>query len=202
MLNAKARFNAALTSVRAQGLLYDHLVQNLAGTYNYDDILRFQIVFAVSAFDKLIHDLIRVGMVNSFKNARPHTPKYLSESISMGTHFSLSTASIPPAEYLFEQEIVKKLKTNSYQDPDKVSEGLSLIWIEKHKWQAIAGRMGIDQQTATTTLKLIAGRRNAIVHEADMDPIQHAPNTITKQEADNVINFIDLCGNSIVDLVI
>ncbi|HGN1429527.1 TPA: HEPN domain-containing protein, partial [Pseudomonas aeruginosa] len=66
-------------------VLYDYLANELKAPVSFDDILRSKIVYAVSAFDKLLHDLIRVGMVEVFKGNRVATPKYLSEAISMAT---------------------------------------------------------------------------------------------------------------------
>ncbi|HHM5096269.1 TPA: hypothetical protein ACRL95_005016, partial [Pseudomonas aeruginosa] len=113
-------------------VLYDYLANELKAPVSFDDILRSKIVYAVSAFDKLLHDLIRVGMVEVFKGNRVATPKYLSEAISMATVQQLAPGSTPPPEIAFEEAVRSKLKLLSFQDPDKVSEGLSLIWAESH----------------------------------------------------------------------
>lgn len=169
--------------------------------FSYDDLLRSQIVYSVSAFDKLMHDLIRVGMVAIFTSVRAATPKYYSESISIQFHGTLLAATLPPKEVLFEQEIAKKLRVVSYQDPQKVADGLSYIWCEKDKWFKIGQQMGWEPDTAKTKLKLIADRRNAIVHESDMDPISNAKNPISRAECLDVTDFIELCGKSIAQLV-
>ena len=62
------------------------------------------------------------------------------------------------------------MKTFSYQEPNKVADGLSYIWEEKQKWKKISVQMNMDERIVKTTLKLIADRRNSIVHEADIDP--------------------------------
>jgi len=97
----------------------------------YDDLLRSQVVYAVSAFDKLIHDLVRIGMVQIFSGARPATAKYLSESI----------------------------------------------------------------------LRIIVVRRNAIVHEADIDPTTNAKPPITQVECREITDFLQSCGTTIAGLV-
>jgi hypothetical protein len=141
-------------------------------------------------------------MVEIFKGARPATPQYYSEPISIQFHGTLLTASLPPKEILFEQEIARKLKIVAYQDPQKVSAGLSYIWEEKDKWVKIGNRMGWNPDMAKTKLKLIVDRRNAIVHESDLDPISGTKNLITRAECKDVTDFIELCGKSIADLVI
>jgi hypothetical protein len=123
---------------------------------SFDDLLRFQIVYAVSAFDKLIHDLVRIGMVDIFTGKRSPTAKYLAERISMNAYGTLSAATIPPKEYYFEQEVISKLKALTFQSPDSVADGLSYIWDEKYKWQRIGAMLKSTELEAKTQLKLIA----------------------------------------------
>ena len=174
MHRALTAFNANIARARELAGLYDFLVATVTAPFDFDDILRAQIVYSVSAFDKLIHDLVRIGMVNIYAGRRPLTPKYHAENISIELHGVLASATIPPGEYLFEQAMIRKLKIMAFQDPDKVADGLSLVWNESQKWQKIALAMGIDVDSAKTKLKLIVGRRNAIVREADMDPIANS----------------------------
>jgi hypothetical protein len=168
----------------------------------FTDLLRSQLVYSVSAFDKLIHDLVRVGMVQTFQGTRTATRRYHDEEISLQLHGLLISATLPPAEVLFEQAITRKLRKMSFQDPDKVAEGLSLIWGETHKWSAIAAKMGVSPDVARKTMKLIANRRNAIVHESDTDPVTHVRNSISKQETSEVTDFLERCGIAIVALLI
>jgi len=202
MRRGLATFAANIADARSLTGLYDFLTLKVPSPFSYDDLLRSQIVYSVSAFDKLLHDLIRIGMVEIFKGVRPATPKYNAESISIQFHGTLLAATLPPREVLFEQEIARKLKIVAYQDPQKVSDGLSYIWDEKDKWVKIGGRMGWNPDTAKTKLKLIADRRNAIVHESDLDPISSAKNQISRAECSDVTDFIELCGKSIAQLVI
>lgn len=202
MRNARTLFNANINTAREAGSLFDYLTNSVTSPLSFNDLLRSQIVYSVSAFDKLMHDLVRIGMVEIFTGARPATTKYLAEPISLQIHSDLTTASLPPKEYIFEQAIFRKFKFISFQDPEKVADGLSYIWNEGQKWQKIAGNMGLSDKTARTTLKLIADRRNAVVHEADIDPVTNTKLTITKQECIDITNFLYRCGNEISDLVI
>jgi hypothetical protein len=89
MYSSLAAFRSNIASVRELATLHDYLCANLKSPMTFDDLLRFQIVYSVSALDKLIHDLIRIGMVQTFVGKRPATAKYLAERISMGiTYFS------------------------------------------------------------------------------------------------------------------
>ena len=176
--------------------LYEFSSNNLPGM-DFKDLLRAHLVYSVSAFDKLIHDLIKIGMVEIFLNTRPATSKYLNEGISLEIHNKILGATIPPREYFFENEVARKLSFLSFQDPDKVTGGLSFIWGESHKWQHIANSMGIDLHTAKTTLKTIIARRNQIVHEADIDITTGKKYLIDKTETETACDFILSCGQAI-----
>ena len=201
MRNAVALFNANILAAKQSGSIYGYLENSVTSPLSFGDLLRFQIVYSVSAFDKLIHDLVRIGMVETFAGRRPATPKYTNESISLKIHADLVAASFPPKEHIFEQFLYQKFKITSYQDPDKVADGLSYIWGEGQKWQKIAGQMGLSDSDTRKTLKLIADRRNAIVHEADIDPVTKTKYNIAKSECGEITDFLHKCGNEIAKLV-
>ncbi len=196
MLNSLRLFEKNIADSAQLLALFEFSSSNLPGMV-FDDLLRAHLVYSVSAFDKLIHDLVKIGMVEIFTNNRPATPKYLNEGISLEIHNKITSATIPFREYYFENEVVRKLSFLSFQDPDKVADGLSFIWRESHKWQNIAAHIGVDQHTAKTTLKTIVARRNQIVHEADIDITTGKKYMIDKTETETACNFILSCGQAI-----
>ena len=159
-------------------------------------------VYAVSAFDKLIHDLVRIGMMEIFIGKRPATPAYLARPITIQIHVDLTGATFPPKEFLFQQEIVKQLSRATFQDPDRIAEGLAQISNTPDKWALVAARIGgTSAVDVRTRLKLIANRRNAIVHEADMDPLTNAKTPITATECEQSVGFLLDCGHAITQVV-
>jgi len=202
MLNAKRVFHKNIQQANELGVLYDHLSNLVAIPEQFDDLLRSQLVNAVSAFDKLIHDLIRIGMVKMFENQRPPTSKYLGETIAIQHLPTLVAGAVPPPAARFEEIVREKLSTLSFQDPKKIADGLSYIWDEKHKWQRIALGLGLTDEDARRTQKLIATRRNAIVHEADLDPVSNQKQAIARAEVTDIANFLLALGNRICDLVV
>ena len=200
MFNALRLFEKNITESSQLVALFEYTNEHLPNM-NFDDLLRAHFVHAVSAFDKLLHDIIKIGMLEIFQERRQTTPKYLSEGISLEIHNKISKATIPPKEYYFESEVTKKLSYMSFQDPNKIADGLSLIWIEPYKWQVIANDMGVEMSKARTTLKTISTRRNQIVHEADINMATGKKYSIEKDETVNVANFILSCGNSIYNSV-
>lgn len=202
MHNALSLFRKNIEEAKSLTPVYEYLESSLVTPLSFDDLLRAQIVYSVSAFDKLMHDLIRIGMVEIFMGNRPTTPQYLAETITISTYSELISATFLPKELVFEQAIVRKLKTVSYQTPDNVAKGLSYIWNEPQKWQKIASNMAMDTETVKTELKLIVDQRNRIVHEADINPLTNQKYSITKSDSQSVTDFLQKAGEAIYMLVL
>ena len=202
MLNAKGVFHKNIRQANELGVLYAHLSNTVAIPEQFDDLLRSQIVNAVSAFDKLMHDIIRIGMVRIFENQRPSTGKYLTEVIAIQHLPGLAAGAVPPPPVRFEEIIREKLSHLSFQEPKKIVDGLSYIWNENHKWQQIALGFGMTDDHVKRKQTLIATRRNAIVHEADLDPVTNQKQAITRAEATDISDFLLALGNRICDLVV
>ncbi|TDF53361.1 hypothetical protein [Cupriavidus sp. L7L] len=79
---------------------------------------------------------------------------------------------------------------------------LSYIWNDNQKWQQIALGLGMTDEEAKRTQKLIVTRRGAIVHEADLDPVTGQKQEITRAEATDISNYLLALGNRICDLVV
>ena len=201
MHSAFLLFEKNINAARESGVCYDYLSSSIKVADSFEDLLRSQIVYSVSAFDKLMHDLVHIGMMEIFKGERPATPKYLAEPIPIKFHKSILEESIFPKEVIFAQAINEKLKFLSFQDPAKVSDGLSYIWMEKNKWKFICVSMNISEKDAKTTLKLIVNKRNSIVHESDINPATKEKIVINKNESDEITDFVFECGRSIYNLV-
>ncbi|KKI72364.1 hypothetical protein VU09_29205 [Burkholderia pseudomallei] len=202
MLSAKGVFQRNIRQANELGALYDHLSTAVAIPEQFDDLLRSQIVNSVSAFDKLMHDLIRIGMVRIFENRRPTTGKYLTEAVAIQYLPGLAAGAVPPPPVRFEEIVREKLSKLSFQEPIKIVDGLSYIWNESQKWQQIALGLGISDDDVKRKQKLIVTRRNAIVHEADLDPVTNQKQAITRAEATDISDFLSALGNRICDLVV
>lgn len=208
MQSAFDQFNKNLRYIRELDALYNHLKNHLRLPNDLDDLLRAQWVYCVSALDKLIHELVRQGMILSFGDHRPRTNKFNQFPISFNTYSNIvapaSTApALPtyPPEYWFDQEIIQRHKNLSFQDPDKIGDILGLIWEEDHKWQKISARLTLDEKYVKTTLRTIVIRRNQIVHEFDQDIVTGLRNPITKADSDSVVNFTQSLATVIFDFV-
>lgn len=197
MLNALAQFNNSIVLIKDNDALYEYLKEAQKLPNDLSDILRAELVYAVSALDKLIHEIVRIGMVQIFLGKRPKTAKFENFSISLKTYTAMQNISIEPPEYFFEQEIVIKHKYLSFQEPEKIADALSLIWDEKQKWQKISLSLNIPDDEVKKRLKIIVNRRNQIVHEADIDIQTNIRSGIDRIDVINDVDFIDELGNSI-----
>ena len=200
MQRAFDQFKNSMKYVKELDALYVHLKDTLHLPNDLSDLMRAQWVYAISSMDKLIHELVRIGMIQSFQGGRTKTRKFMTFGISLDTHSNIMATipgSVPPAEYWFEQEIVQKHKYLAFQEPDKIADALSLIWDEDHKWQKLADALGMSQADLKTKIKTIVSRRNQIVHEADLDLLSGIRNTVEKADIDDVVPFIEKLAEEI-----
>lgn len=218
MNTAKDVFDRGIRQTQQMTALYDHFVVTVKIPHDQvSDILRYQLVDAISALDRLIHELIRKGIVEMFMNNRTRTQKFLSQpfraetmiqAITYSDHCYIPRSQQETAEYVVNKEINDILSTKSFQAPDKIKEGLSYIWDESQKSVKLARAIAVPgntdnekQQTFEQKLKLIVERRNQIVHEGDIDPVTLNKRDLTKQDTLDAIAFIEKIGHAIYDFV-
>ena len=102
---------------------------------------------------------------------------------------------------IFETQIMHKLSFQSYQEPNKISDGLSLIWDETSKWKRISTSMCLDENYLKIKLKNISIRRNQIVHEGDYSNTLLQRQTITHIDTSDVVDFVFSLGTTIYNLI-
>lgn len=203
MHRSKSRFNVAVLRVRNLDSLYIHLTDTLHyPAIDVSDILRSELVYVISAFDKLMHDIIKQGMIDTFLGYRVATPAYKNFTITLAQLDAINNATaIPTPVDIFEGIIIQSHSHLSFQDPEKLNPALSLIWLESYKWQKIAICMGMTENDVKVELKNIVIRRNQIVHEGDLDLLTGILQPIRHADVINSVNFIDELGNCIFSLI-
>ena len=78
MQRAFDQFKDNMKYVKELDALFIHLKDNLHLPNDLTDILRAEWVYSVSALDKLIHELVRIGMIEAFQGRRVRTNKFSS----------------------------------------------------------------------------------------------------------------------------
>ena len=214
MKNAFVVFEEGIRETRKMSTVYDHFINDLHIPHDeVADILRAQIVNAVSVLDRFVHELVNIGVVETFMGTRVKTLKFLNQPFKAETLIKSIEFSKPgfiPAsanenpQYLIENEMREKMSFLAFEAPDKVRDALSYIWDEKHKMQAIAVDMALPgatdndkQKYLEQRLQLIVDRRNQIAHEGDIDPSLNKKRRVDKKMSSDAIDFIEKFGESI-----
>ena len=115
---------------------------------------------------------------------------------------SIYNKDLISASMIFKDAIYAKLRVLSFQSPNKIVDGLSFIWDESQKWQRLADKLGSNDITVKQRLNLIVTRRNAIVHEADLNPVSLNKQDLKSEDIIEIVNFLEKLGNAICDCVI
>ncbi len=192
-------FEQLINDTKIADALYKYMKGTVV-TICFDDLLRWQYVQVVSALDKFVHDLVRIGMIEEFLGQRKHTAQYESFSIDMNT-YSLMSSDARIAAIMFENKILAVNGYKSFQDPNKISEALAFIWDEKDKWKMISDKLGMSSNDCKTKLKNIVLRRNQIAHEGDYYDCLSGRQKIYESDVEDVRDFVFKVGNAIYNLV-
>lgn len=202
MVRAKNIFDDNFVRISKIDAIYVHLINNLGLQHQeLEDLLRSEIVYAVSGLDRLIHELVKIGMVKIFQGLRPPGPGYANFQLTLGQHTDISTPGIIPGEAVFQEIIERKHGYLSFQEPAKIKEALNYIWTEDFKWQKIAAVMETTEVLVKQTLSNIVIRRNQIAHEMDLDLSTGVIQPLSHSDTQVMVSFIKLLGNTIYDLV-
>ena len=200
MLRAINYFRANLGRVRVLGGLYDALHRMTTPVVDATDLLRAQVVLAVSALDHYVHEITRLGMLEAFNGVRPRTNAFLRFQVTMdATMAGLASAG---GTSWFEDEIRGKHGYLAFQDPDRIADAIRLF-STLELWPSVGLKLGLTTQDVKTRLRLIIERRNKIAHEADLDPsFPGARWPIQPADVVDTINFIENICEAIHSIVI
>lgn len=209
MRNALEHFTQAIEDAKKIFSLYEQCGDSTIR----DDLLRFQIMYSVSALDRFLHDIVRIGIIEIYSQQRVITDKYKSMPFTGDTLMKMlesSSATFIPTspdqlpENILNKAVADKLGTLAFQSPEKVKDALSYIWNAQNKMADLAVGMQLPGNTINEKqkfleqkLKSISDRRNQIVHEADFDLVSCQKRNINQQEVSDVINFIVNLTNAI-----
>lgn len=192
MQSAIDQFRSNIGRVKALGGLYKALTQLTTSAVDSSDMLRAQIVMAVSALDHYVHEVTRIGMLEIYNGSRASTPAFDKFQVSMA---SVITQAIGGSGHVwFESEIREKHSYLSFQHPDRIGEAVRLF-SPVQLWLAVASDLKMDTGDVKTKIRVIVERRNKIAHEADSDPSYPGARwPITEKDVTTAIYFIEsLC---------
>jgi len=169
MQSAFEQFQENMSRVEALTGIYHGINSKTTGVMDSSDILRAALVFSVSALDKFIHDVTRIGILETFQGKREATDAFLRFQLSMKFFTFSQTASEEEKLAFLDEEIRERHSWQSFQRPDRIADAIRLVTNIK-LWEEIAKVMQMDVKALKTQLTLIIDRRDQIAHEADIVP--------------------------------
>lgn len=178
-----------IASVKDLHNLYDTFSKT-STNLDLSEILRAEIVLAVSALDCFIHDLVRIGSVEVYEGTRDFTNNTFQPDFDTRKFINLLTKNKEEQLGEIDKKIRETHKTKSFQNPDIIAEIVRKIGIE-NVWVPVSNKMELTPKELKNTLELIITRRNQIAHEADMDYQNSSKREIDKDEVLKNIIFIE-----------
>ena len=171
MNRALQQFEVNLQSAGQLGLIYLAFADKVTEVIRLDELLRAELVLAVSAIDCYIHDVVRIGMTRCFSAVGGEPNAYLNFGVSLGLAKRIvAEASEPVRLALVEEEIRRLHGFRTFQNAENISQALALIGV-KSIWDKVGISLSISSSDVRTRLDIIVDRRNRIAHESDIDPI-------------------------------
>ena len=167
MQSALDVFEDSIKRVRALHALHGSFSKQVTTAVDLTDILRAEIVLAVSALDFFVHELTRLGMLECWSGVRPSTDSFERYALPISAINAMSTP--PAAQGILDAEIRTRHSFQTFQDPDKIADAIRLF-SRSALWKDVGVSIGRSAKEVKTSLKLIVNRRNTIAHEADIDP--------------------------------
>lgn len=201
MINAIKQYNSNKIHIEDYSKLYVLLEQNIPALCpQRDELLRAQIVMAVSAVDTFFHNVVKTGLLQIFNGSRP-IGKAASYPIELLDVISINRENDSyKKQLLLENAIMKISSKDSYQSAASIEYAVGLLGI-KGIWTKLSPLMGIPAEDIKNKISLIVRRRNQIAHESDINPATMLRYPITKADADDVVDFLDKFVNSVYNLL-
>ena len=197
MREAIERFRNNLVRVRSLDSIVAALGSPTTAALDLTDILRAELVLLVSALDHYIHEVVRLGMVESYRGTRSWTDRFRRFEVSLGSALDGLAQSADSDQTWLDEEIRVRHGFRSFQTPDRVADAIRLI-SDVPLWDTVSQRMNTSAKQLKDRLSLIVDRRNRIAHEADMSPFPHQDRLpIDRQMVTEAVNFLEQVVESI-----
>ena len=190
MQEAIDQFRDNLKRIRSLDSIVAAISSQTTAVIDLTDILRAELVMSVSALDHYVHEVVRFGMLESYRGTRTRTSQFRSFQISLGPALDALNLGESDDTWISE-EIRSRHSFRTFQTPDKIASAIQLI-SDVRLWQRVAERMDAGDEEVRETLRKIVDRRNKIAHEADMSRSPYEDrNPIDQQMVTEAVNFLE-----------
>lgn len=199
MQDALEQVRTNLVRVRNLGSIVDTLDSQTTDALDLSDILRAELVLAVSALDQFVHEVVRLGMLDAYQGKRPRTNAFLRFQESLDV--ALRGIDNDDNSYWLDDQIRSRHSFRSFQSPDSIADAVRLV-SEVQLWNEVAKRMGTPSDEVRNRLRLIVDRRNKIAHEADVNPSPYEELwPIDRQMVTESVDFIERLVESMYSVI-
>lgn len=180
-------------------MLHAFLAKNVSAVFHPEELLRAEWVARVSGLDLYVHELVAQQMLAIFEGKRPASPGYQRFQVSAETIDRIRAAAMPSdASAAFDLEVRDKLSYLTFQDPEKIADGVRLF-SPIELWNEVALKLGATPATKIAKAKslkkelsLVVRRRNNIAHEGDLQPLPpREPWSISQSDLKFVADLIE-----------
>ena len=190
---------------RSRDLIEIFRVMNIQTTdaLDFSDVLRASLVMSISALDHFIHEIVRTGMLDSYRQNELGLRRFSGFKCQLKAFF-MDLPVAPIGGVAGESDQTHQHGHLSFQMPDRIAEARFRVWRCGMKYPR---ELGMTQREVKDRMALIVQRRNKIAHEADTIPdyarqIIHSDcvRQLTREWSD-AISFIEKVAGSIYSLV-
>lgn len=185
--NIIGNFSESMAQINEKFDIVDELQKN-----NFieaaNNILRSQIVFAMSCVDFYMHEIVKYGILQIFQGKRQKTSAYSNFAITM-PYVERAINNIDSIDWL-ENWINIKNKQFTYMASKKIQEAISLI-SSKKILDNVSQKMNIDKNDLKNKIDEIYERRNSIAHQTDRDVSTGRIFDINKKMVEEYLEFIN-----------
>ena len=132
MQTAIDQFRTSIRHVRNLGAIYKAIRAQTTDILDLSDVLRAELVLAVSALDHYVHEIVRLGMLEIYRGSRAPTPTFLKFSVSLSS--VLQGIAAPASDIWLEDEIRARQGWQSFQHATRVAEAIRLVGHAANNW--------------------------------------------------------------------
>jgi len=203
MQQAIDTFKLNIDSVKQLDGIYQYLEHNNVGKIlDLSEILRAEIVLAVSAMDNFISDILLIGLVENFEQRKPLSNEFAKFRLDMQTVMSIINEPSQREKAAILGEYVRKFNEgNSYQKPENIANTLKLLGIN-NLWNKVSVIMDIKNPAdVSKELEIIVWNRHKIAHEADINPTTLRKYPRVREDTFKAVEFIEKLCNAIFIIV-
>jgi hypothetical protein len=203
MQQAIDTFKLNIDSVKQLDAIYQYLEQNNVGkTLDLSEILRAEIVLAVSAMDNFISDLLLMGLIENFEQRKPLSNEFAKFRLDMQTVVKILDEPSQREKAAVLGEYIRKFNEgNSYQEPKNIANTLKLLGITD-LWNKVSVIMGIKNPAdVSKELEIIVWNRNKIAHEADFNPTTLKKYPRVREDTFKAVEFVEKLCTAIYKIV-